>query len=51
VPDALHTAAANFAAIEPTIQQAIGLMLLSTTVAGLAAGLAIGGIWMGWARR
>lgn len=51
MPDALATAAANFAAIEPTVQQAIGLILLATSAMSLAAGIAIGGIWMGWVRR
>jgi hypothetical protein len=45
------TAAANFAAIEPTIQQAIGLLLLSTALGSLGAGMAIGGIWTRWASR
>ncbi len=47
----LATAYANFAAIEPTIQQAVGLLLLSSTLGSLGAGMAIGGIWMRWIAR
>jgi hypothetical protein len=44
--ETLSTAYANFAAIEPSVQQAVGLLLLSTTLGSLGAGMAIGGIWM-----
>ncbi len=48
--ETLATAYANFAAIEPNIQQAIGLMLASGVIAGVSAGIAIGWI-LAWARR
>ncbi len=47
----LHVAYANFAAIEPTIQQAVGMLLLSTAAGALGAGIAIGGIWMRYIQR
>ncbi len=49
--ETLATAYANFAAIDPTIQQAVGLLLLSSTLGSLGAGMAIGGIWMRWIAR
>ncbi len=50
--ETLSNAYANFAAIEPSVQQAVGLLLLSTTLGSLGAGMAVGGIWMrGTARR
>ncbi len=45
------TAYANFAAIEPSVQQAVGLLLLSSVLGSLGAGMAIGGIWMRWIAR
>ncbi len=49
--ETLTTAAANFAAVEPNLQQAAALLLLSTALGSLGAGMAIGGIWMRWATR
>ncbi len=49
--ETLHDAYANFATVEPTIQQAVGLLLLSSTLGALGAGMAIGGIWMRWIAR
>ncbi len=49
--ETLSTAYANFAAVEPTVQQAVGLLLVSTMLASLGAGMAIGGIWMRCTRR
>ncbi len=49
--NSLSTAYANFAAIEPTVQQAVALLLLSTALGSLGAGMAIGGIWTRWASR
>ncbi len=47
----LHVAYATFAAIEPTIQQAVAMLLLSTAAGALGAGIAIGGIWMRYIQR
>lgn len=48
--ETLSNAAATFAAIDPDVQQAIGLLLLSGVLGGVGAGMAIGWIWA-WARR
>jgi hypothetical protein len=47
--ETLSNAAANFGAIDPNIQQAIGLLLLSGVLGGIGAGMAIGWI-LAWAR-
>lgn len=49
--ESLHNAFANFAAVEPNVQQAVALLLLSSTLGALGAGMAIGGIWMRWIAR
>ncbi len=49
--ETLSTAAANFAAVEPTIQQAFALLLLSTALLGIGIGMAVGGLWMRYTNR
>jgi hypothetical protein len=49
--ETLSTAYANFAAVEPTVQQAVGLMLVSTALGCTGLGIAIGGIWMRFIHR
>ncbi len=49
--NSLSTAYANFAAIEPSVQQAVGLLLLSSVLGSLGTGMAIGGIWMRYIAR
>lgn len=49
--EALSAATSAFGEIAPNVQQAIGMLFVSNTLVSLAAGIAIGGIWMGWVRR
>ncbi len=44
--ETIHVAAANFAAIAPNIQQALGLLLLSAVILGVGIGIAVTGLWL-----
>ncbi len=49
--ETFHVAAANLAAIDPNLQQALGLLLASTALLGVGVGMAVGGLWMHWSNR